>query len=316
VTSRLAPFSAASLAALALTAWPAVAAGDFSYLPPGDLIPDSGEGRVDETIYAPGMRFPIEEGPAFANSQVYNAGGYLGPPGGQCDATNYDYPWRDNYCEIRQWDMPLCPAGTGHQGQDIRPATCEKSVHWAVAAVDGTITNIGSYSVYLTGADGTRYDYLHMSDVQVTVGQDVARGERIGKVSNEFGGTPTTIHLHFNLRQNVSGVGSVYVPPYMSLVAAYEELIGPPVGDPSSGGAGGQGGAPAGDPPYGGAGGQDSERDDPDDEAHADGDGAIEGQFRCACRTAGSGGDTAPGALAAVALAAVALGGRRRRHCR
>src|SRR5690606_33435523 len=54
------------------------------------------------------------------------------------------------------------------------------------------------------------------------------RGQRLGTVSNEFGGTPTTIHLHFNIRQNVAGVGNVYVPPYMSLVESYYELIGPP----------------------------------------------------------------------------------------
>src|SRR5690606_9414724 len=78
----------------------------FDYHPPGDLVEGSGQGRVDDTVYAPGMRFPIENAPAYANSQVYNPGGYLGPAGGQCDAVNYSYPWRDNYCEIRQWDMP------------------------------------------------------------------------------------------------------------------------------------------------------------------------------------------------------------------
>jgi len=216
-----------AIAFASLCAPTAALAAPFSYLPPGDLIPGSGQGRVDNKVYAPGMRFPIEAGPAFANSQVWGAGGSQGPGGGQCDTINYDYPWRDNYCETRQWDMPLCPAGTGHQGQDIRPSTCQKDVHWTVAAVDGTITSIGSYSVYLTAADGTRYDYLHMSQVQVSVGQKVTRGQRIGKVSNEFGGTPTTIHLHFNLRQNIAGIGSVYVPPYLSLIEAYQALIGP-----------------------------------------------------------------------------------------
>src|SRR5690606_39747974 len=116
--------------AVALSTLPAAA---FDYHPPGDLVSGSGQGRVDDVVYAPGMRFPIEEPPAFANSQVYNPGGYLGPGGGQCDAFNYSYPWRDNYCETRQWDMPLCPAGTGHQGQDIRPATCENNKYWGVA---------------------------------------------------------------------------------------------------------------------------------------------------------------------------------------
>lgn len=202
-------------------------AQDFTYHPPGDLLSGSGEGRVDETVYAPGMRFPIKDTPSFANSQVYMHGGSQGPGGGQCDAANYSYPWRDNYCEIRQWDMPLCPSGTGHQGQDIRGPSCEANVHDCVAAVDGTITNVGSYSVYLTAADGTRYDYLHMGAVTVDVGDEVKRGDVLGKVSNEFGGTPTTIHLHFNLRQSVAGIGTVYVPPYMSLVASYQELLPP-----------------------------------------------------------------------------------------
>jgi MYXO-CTERM domain-containing protein len=217
---------------LALAPLPALA-GPFTYNPPGDLISGSGQGRVDDVVYAPGMRFPMEQGPAFANSQVYNAGGSLGPGGGQCDASNYDYPWRDNYCEIRQWDMPLCPAGTGHQGQDIRAATCEKDVHWVVAVDDGTITHIGSYTVYLTNADGTRFDYLHMDSVQVSLGDQVTRGQRLGRVSNNFGGTATTIHLHFNIQQDVEGLGAVFVPPYTSLIAAYEELFAPPEEPPA-----------------------------------------------------------------------------------
>lgn len=218
----------AALSSLAAILVAPSAAAQFTYLPAGDLPSGSGQGLADDTVYAPGMRFPMEEGPAYANSQVYNPGGYLGPPGGQCDAFNYSYPWRDNYCEIRQWDMPLCPSGTGHQGQDIRAATCEKNVHWIVAATDGTITNVGSYSVYLTAPDGTRYDYLHMGNVQVSVGQDVQRGDRLGMVSNEFGGTATTIHLHFNIRQFVEGLGNVYVPPYPSLVASYQSLVDAP----------------------------------------------------------------------------------------
>jgi len=204
----------------------AAAAEPFSYDPPGTLVIGSGKGRSDKNVYVPGMRFPIESGPAFANSQVYGHGGGSGPGGSQCDKENFSYPWHDNYCESRSWDMPLCPSGSGHQGQDIRAASCVKGVHWTVAAVDGTITSIGSYSVYLTASDGTRFDYLHQSDVQVKEGQKVKRGERIGKVSNQFGGEATTVHLHFNIKQNVAGVGSVYVPGYVSLIKSYESLLG------------------------------------------------------------------------------------------
>jgi murein DD-endopeptidase MepM/ murein hydrolase activator NlpD len=221
-----------ALAIVLVVAAPAYA--QFSYTPPGTLESPGGgalrpgEGRVDDMVYAPGMRFPIETPPAYLNSQIYGHGGYMGPGGAMCDAENYSYPWHDNYCEERSWDMPMCPSGIGHQGQDIRASTCADDTHWVVAAADGAITNVGSYSVYLTADDGRRYDYLHMSSVQVGVGARVTRGQRIGRVSNNFGGTATTIHLHFNLRMNVAGYGTVYAPTYMSLVRSYEELVGPP----------------------------------------------------------------------------------------
>jgi hypothetical protein len=210
-----------ALGLASVTAATSASADDFSFLPPGDLIAGSGKGRVDEKVYAPGMLFPIV-GKAYANSQVYMTGGSNGPAGSQCATVNFSYPWRDNYCETRSWDMPLCPAGIGHQGQDIRAATCDKNVHWVQAVVDGTITSVGSYSVYLTAADGTRYDYLHMDSVQVTVGAKVKHGDHLGKVSNNFGGTATSVHLHFNLKQNVASLGFVFVPPYMSLVKSYQ----------------------------------------------------------------------------------------------
>jgi hypothetical protein len=209
-----------------LTVTSSAAADEFTYDPPGVLVAGSGQGRADETVYAPGMRFPMENGPAYPNSQVWGHGGMHGPGGGQCHDNNYSYPWQDNYCETRSWNMPLCPSGTGHQGQDIRPSTCENNVHWEVAAEAGTITNIGSYSVYVTAPDGTRFDYLHGASVSVSVGQGVDKGQRLCRTSNQFGGTATTIHLHFNIRQDVGGVGMAYVPPYMSLVRSYEQLMG------------------------------------------------------------------------------------------
>lgn len=218
----------ASLGSTARAADAGADAGPFAYDPPGTLTPEkAGRGRPDDRVYVPGLRFPLESGPAFANSQVWNPGGGEGPENAsQCEASNYAYPWRDNYCESRTWDMPLCPSGTGHQGQDIRAATCEKAKHTVVAVVDGTITNVGSYSVYITTADGTRFDYLHMSNVLVKEGDVVKRGQPIGKVSNQFGSSATTIHLHLNIRQNIDGLGLVFVPPYMTLIRAYEDLMG------------------------------------------------------------------------------------------
>ena len=195
----------------------------FSYNPPGQLLPGSGTGRADTTVYAPGMRFPIESKSAYANSQVYNPGGGEGPPGEQCDARNYSFPWWDNFCETRGHVTVMCPTGKGHQGQDIRPSSCVKDKHFSVSATDGTVTRIGKFSVFIAAGDSTQYRYLHMSNVTVKVGDKVSKGSRIGKVSNVYT-APTTIHLHFEIWQNIDPIGFVPVSPYMSLVKAYERL--------------------------------------------------------------------------------------------
>ncbi|MEE9351044.1 MAG: M23 family metallopeptidase [Thiotrichaceae bacterium] len=206
---------------------------NFSYTAAGKLVPTgSGVGRQgDKFIYAPGIRFPLESAPAYINSQVYGIGGLYGSPGSLCDARNFQYPWHDNYCEKRRWGMPLCPAGKGHQGVDIRPATCEKKRHAAVAVENGTITSIGRYTIYLRGASGRVYRYLHLDSntLQVRSGQKVKRGQRIGLVSDNMGGTSTSIHLHFDMKQTIRFNDGrsvrVFVPPYASLVDAYERLL-------------------------------------------------------------------------------------------
>lgn len=209
----------------------------FPFEPAGALVENSGTGVDDPTVWADGMRFPIESAEAYANSQVYGVGGSEGPAGSHCDARNYAYPWRDNFCEKRDRTTILCPTGKGHQGQDIRPATCQKSVHWAVAAEDGQITAVGSYSITLTTPNGTIYRYLHLDMARLAVGEGdtVTKGQRLGFVSNDFGGTPTTIHLHFEIKMAVEDANGnptyTFVPPYMSLVRAYERLLNEPPSD-------------------------------------------------------------------------------------
>ncbi len=204
----------------------------FTYTPAGQLSPKrSGTGRTgDRHVYAPNIRFPIESGAAYINSQVYGIGGYLGEKGSLCDKKNYAYPWHDNYCEKRGWSMPLCSGGKGHQGVDIRTATCEKKRYYAVAVEDGIITYIGQYVIKLRGLSGRTYRYLHLDSpsIQVRRGQQVKRSQRIGLISNNMGKTTTSIHLHFDMKQTIK-VGnrskSVFVPPYTSLVEAYKRLL-------------------------------------------------------------------------------------------
>jgi murein DD-endopeptidase MepM/ murein hydrolase activator NlpD len=210
---------------------PALAA--FAFDPAGQL--QSGAAGVDDaTVYAPGIRFPIEQANAYANSQVYGHGGESGPGGGQCDAENYAYPWHDNFCEPRAYTTPLCPSGTGHQGQDIRPNTCKAATWTAVAVEPGVISQIGTYTVYLSGDSGRTYLYLHMQmdQLKVHIGDRVTRGQPLGLVSNNFGATSTTIHLHFEIKEPVTINGATVVtrvPPYSSLVDAYQALL---AGDP------------------------------------------------------------------------------------
>ncbi|HIP50583.1 MAG TPA: M23 family metallopeptidase [Campylobacterales bacterium] len=92
------------------------------------------------------------------------------------------------------------------------------------------ITYIGKYTIKLRGSSGRTYRYLHLDSytLQVRRGQKVKRGQRIGLVSNNMGSTPTSIHLHFDMKQTIK-VGnsskSVFVPPYSSLVEAYKRLL-------------------------------------------------------------------------------------------
>lgn len=208
----------------------------FSYYAPGALLSGSGAGFSEQLVHVPGMVFPIKSAPAYLQSQVFMFGG--GVAGGdQCDARNYAYPWRDNFCESRSANRssPFCPVAKIHQGQDIRvgsAADCntlrrqsaaERGIHEVIAVEDGVISSIGSYTVKLR-SEGSIYNYMHlnMNRLAVTAGQFVKAGDLIGYVSNDFAGTPTTIHLHFEITQNTAGSGWVHVPPYLSLVEAYE----------------------------------------------------------------------------------------------
>jgi hypothetical protein len=221
-----------------LTPTPSPAEG-FTYYAPGDLAPGSGSGAVDRTVYSPDIAFPIESHPTYLNSQVYGTGGANGPAGsGWCDAANYQMPWRDNFCESRPGanrESLNCPSREIHQGQDIRAgdsALCnamragpsaDRIDIPVVSVADGYISYVGSYTVNVRAAEKIyRYMHMNMSRLEVAEGDPVTKGQRIGYLSNDFGGTPTTLHLHMEFQQNIDGVGFTWVSPYMSLVRAYE----------------------------------------------------------------------------------------------
>lgn len=226
-----------------------IAVGSDAYCPPGTMLPVRGSGDADSADNAPGIRFPIEQAPAYANSQVWGMGGTRGshPNAPQGDPPDYQYPWHDNFCEARHYGTQKCPAGTGHQGQDIRPAqaydpkvTNKKKLYqdhfYVVAVEDGYISHIGTYALTLYGDSGNKYDYLHMDftppHLLVQVGDPVKRGQPLGYVSNNFGTSATTLHLHFQVRRPATtgeagdaNSAWIYMSPYMALVHSYTRLL-------------------------------------------------------------------------------------------
>jgi hypothetical protein len=249
---------------------PQTASPDFTYYAPGDLIPGTGMkgkgGRADATVYA-NIRFPMAQSPAYVNSQSFmnwgdcNFTGRVSLHGGgktaayHCrvnsipllddESKNYAYPWRDNFCEHRDFYVGQCPSGLGHQGEDIRPGTCLFRTDGAgrcdpyqddLVAVRGgmLMRDPGDEALYLvtdSPGDHIRFRYLHMNPQMLDAdgminGRSVSEGEVIGAVDNyEHRQAGTSYHLHFNV-QVFTRDGWVFVSPYMTLVASYERLIG------------------------------------------------------------------------------------------
>ena len=127
-------------------------------------------------------------------------------------------------------DGPTCEA----QRRTYRNNTQAITNHRVVAVEDGVISNISSYTVSLRSGPRTyRYLHLNMRALQISVGDEVNAGDLIGYVSKDFGfksdgsRRPTTFHLHFEIKINTEN-GTVFVPPYTSLVEAYARREGGP----------------------------------------------------------------------------------------
>jgi murein DD-endopeptidase MepM/ murein hydrolase activator NlpD len=219
---------------------PAEWSTDFSYRPVGDLIANSGYhkqgGRTDLTAYSQ-IRFPLQHAPAFVRSQSFAKRDKIDQPGG-------GYPWRDNFCESRSFEVGQCPGGFGHQGEDIRPAPCPANSndedhcdpkHRPVVAVrDGVVIRSPKQQAATlqinTGTEHIRFRYMHMNPSTMDAdrllnGRHVQEGETIGVVSNYLDHpNGTTRHLHFDV-QVFTRDGWLWVNPYVTLISAYERLI-------------------------------------------------------------------------------------------
>jgi hypothetical protein len=216
---------------------PTASSPDFTYRPSGDIIAQSSKrrGHADLAVYSQ-IRFPLQKAPAIVSSQSFGkrkSGERVGL-----------YPWRDNFCEARSFQVGQCAAGVGHQGQDIRAAPCppnsesDGSCHFkkhAVVAVRAgvLIRSLKQQAATLqinTSNEHIRFRYMHMNPSRMDAdgilnGRQVAEGEKIGVISNYLDfPNGTSYHLHFDI-QVFTRDGWLWVNPYTTLIASYERLI-------------------------------------------------------------------------------------------
>nr|WP_249794880.1 M23 family peptidase [Bradyrhizobium sp. Oc8] len=218
---------------------PAARSADFSYRPSGDIIPNTGYrkqgGHPDPMAYAQ-IRFPLEKAPAFVHSQSYAKR--------DKDDRPTAYPWRDNFCESRSFEVWQCGGGYGHQGEDIRAADCpspgdgrepcDPRQRGVVAVRDAMVIRASKDQAATlevnSRTEHIRFRYMHMNPQALNAdgvlnGRIVTEGEKIGVISNYLDHPAgTSMHLHFDV-QLFTRDGWIWVSPYATLVSAYERLI-------------------------------------------------------------------------------------------
>ncbi|MFZ2158670.1 MAG: M23 family peptidase [Bradyrhizobium sp.] len=219
-------------------------AADFTYRPAGDIIANTGfrkqGGRADFTTYSQ-IRFPLEKPPAFAHSQSFRKRRATD----EAAASNAGYPWQDNFCEARSFNVGQCGGGFGHQGQDIRPGECaaageeggdkcDPKQQGVVAVRDSVVIRSPKQQAVTlqvnSRTEHIRFRYMHMNPANLDAdgilnGRIVAEGERFGVVSNYLDRpNGTSRHLHFDV-QVFTRDGWIWVNPYVTLISAYERLI-------------------------------------------------------------------------------------------
>lgn len=222
---------------------PADLSAEFSYRPAGDLpgqrsLPGQ-SGPADRIVYSQ-IHFPLEA-PAYVHSQSFGKG----RSGEAADQRRGQYPWRDNFCETRSFNVGQCASGFGHQGEDVRPGACvvrrdgadgcDPKRQRVLAVRDGiVIRSAKDQAVTLqvnSGTEHIRFRYMHMQPSAMDAdgllnGRMLSERQQIGVVSNYLDHpNGTTRHLHFDM-QVFTRDGWIWVNPYVTLISAYERSIG------------------------------------------------------------------------------------------
>ncbi len=120
----------------------------------------------------------------------------------------------------RRFRAPTTAYGSGHRGADLTPATRGAAVH---AVADGIVSHVGVIAgrgtVTVTHPDGLRSTYEPVVG-EVRVGQPVARGEVLGRLSGRSHCDPGPVCLHLGAVR-----GAEYLDPLRLVVGGPVVLL-------------------------------------------------------------------------------------------
>ena len=188
-------------------------------------------GRQDYTVYSQ-IRFPLAEAPAFAGTELFHRGRARASPIRPRSSRPIVDGIRGATISANAAASPVgqCPAGIGHQGQDIRPLICRPAPNSdrcdppgdVVAARDGVILRSprqeAAYLFVNSANEHIRFRYLHMNPRKMDAdkllsGRRVDEGEVIGEVGNySMREAGTSYHLHFDIQVPTRTAGCSSIP--------------------------------------------------------------------------------------------------------
>lgn len=141
-----------------------------------------------------------------------NGGGGDAAPAPAFSSGGMTCPVRGSSAYADSWGAPRS-GGRSHQGVDLMASTGTPLVAVVSGSVQFSQNRLGGNAVWLSGSNGTRYYYAHLSSFEGS-SRGVGKGEVIGYVGST--GNAGAPHLHFEVHPG----GGAAVNPYPYVVAA------------------------------------------------------------------------------------------------